>query len=68
MTADKKIILKLTLFNSSEHHLFLSTEINSICNLKLKKKKRSLIGLYCGSFRIGFHQAAMLGTWSIQDS
>lgn len=39
MTADKKRILKLTLFNINEHHLFLSTEINSICKLKLKKIK-----------------------------
>lgn len=39
MAADKKRIVKLTLFNINEHHLFLSTEINSICKLKLKKIK-----------------------------
>lgn len=53
MTADKKRTLKLTLFNSSKHHLFLPIEINSIYKLKLKKKE-SLIGLYCGSFG-GWH-------------
>lgn len=53
MAADKKRTLKLTLFNSSKHHLFLPIEINSIYKLKLKKKE-SLIGLYCGSFG-GWH-------------
>lgn len=44
MTADKERTLMLTLFNSSKHHLFLPTQINSIYKLKLKKKN-SLIGL-----------------------
>lgn len=39
MTADKKRTLKLTLFNSSKHHLFLPTKINTIYKIKLKEKK-----------------------------